>query len=68
LTWGYRGSGPTALALLLDRLLDDINAPAVRDLLEGKPSPGLLELIQCTPRDEGGVFTQDQLLAARGEV
>ncbi|WP_248965958.1 hypothetical protein [Sphaerisporangium perillae] len=32
LTWGYRGTGPTRLAILLGRLLDDINAPAVRSL------------------------------------
>jgi hypothetical protein len=28
LTWGYSGSGPQTLALLLHRLLNDINAPA----------------------------------------
>lgn len=65
LTWGYRGNGPTILAVLLNRLLDDINAPAVRSVREESPNRGLLRLTQETPQDEGGVFTREQLLAVR---
>lgn len=68
LTWGYRGNGPTTLAKLLNRLLDDINAPAVFSLREDGPvPPGLLSLIQRTPQDEDAVFTRTQLITARGD-
>ncbi|GAA2455777.1 hypothetical protein GCM10010191_88790 [Actinomadura vinacea] len=65
LTWGYRGNGPTTLAMLLNRLLEDINAPAVRSLREEQPNPGLLRMAERVPQDEGGVFTRDQLISAR---
>ncbi|MEU7942384.1 helix-turn-helix transcriptional regulator [Microbispora bryophytorum] len=65
LTWGYRGGGPTTLAILLSHLLDDINAPAVRSHREGPPPAGLLKLIQGT---EGGIFTRDQLQAACDDI
>lgn len=61
LTWGYRGGGPTRLAILLSRLLEDINAPAVRSLLNSSPPPGLLKLIRNT---KDGTLTRKQLLAA----
>ncbi len=60
--WGYSGSGPTTLAALLDRLLDDITAPAPshryrRDIpagllgvtgAAGKPAPSSPEP-SCSP-------------------
>ncbi|MGH3818744.1 MAG: hypothetical protein ACRDRE_13495 [Pseudonocardiaceae bacterium] len=51
------------MALLISRLLDDINAPGV-DSATGAPA-GLEELTQTTwPR--GTVLTRAQLKAARG--
>jgi hypothetical protein len=41
LSWGYNGSGPVALAILLGLLLDDINAAAPRGYRYPQ-SPGLL--------------------------
>lgn len=62
LTWGYRGSGPRALAALLDRLLDDITgAPVAYE----KGPAGLESLIQETPRDATTTYSRAQLLAAR---
>lgn len=62
LSWGYPGSGPGSLALLISRLLDDINAPGA-DNATGAPA-GLEELTQrkwpC-----GTVFSRAQLEAAR---
>jgi hypothetical protein len=40
LSWGYNGSGPVALAILLGLLLDDINAAAPRSYRYPQ-SPGL---------------------------
>lgn len=40
--FGYDGTGPRILAVLLDRLLDDINAPAPTSLAGATPNPGLL--------------------------
>jgi hypothetical protein len=62
LNWGYPGSGPGSLALLIHRLLDDINARGADDAT-GAPA-GLEELTQFDwPR--GTVFTRAQLEAAR---
>jgi hypothetical protein len=66
LSWGYGGGGPAALANLLDKLLDDITAPAVRDY--GKPPAGLRRLIQSTLQDDDPIrYTRNQLLAARAD-
>lgn len=63
LNWGYPGgSGPGSLALLIYRLLDDINARGA-DNATGAPA-GLEKLTQIDwPR--GTVFTRAQLEAAR---
>jgi hypothetical protein len=63
LRWGSRGAGPLALASLLDRLLDDITSPPVSGC--GNPPPGLLSLIQATPREGTTTYNRAQLLAAR---
>jgi len=62
LSWGYGGSGPGSLALLIHRLLDDITAPAA-DHVNGA-AEGLEKLTQ---RDwpAGTVLTRVQLEAAR---
>ncbi|MEV2236940.1 hypothetical protein [Micromonospora sp. NPDC049891] len=60
--WGYPGFGPGCLALLIDRLLDDINARAA-DSANGAPV-GLQRLTRITmPR--GTVLTREQLESAR---
>lgn len=60
--WGYPGFGPSCLALLIDRLLDDINAQAA-DSATGAPD-GLRRLTRITmPR--GTVLTRRQLESAR---
>jgi hypothetical protein len=60
---GYSGGGPDALAILLDRLLDDItSSPVARS---GTPPAGLLSLIEGTAQDGTTLYTRDQLLAAR---
>jgi hypothetical protein len=62
LSWGYSGSGPGALALLVDALLDDINAKAPAGI-DGAPA-GLEELFtRKLPKDT--VLTRAQLEAAR---
>jgi hypothetical protein len=63
LSWGYGGSGPHALAVLLDRLLDDITSPPVTR--NANPPDGLFELIRATPQDDVTTYTRAQLLAAR---
>ncbi|MGH3945416.1 MAG: hypothetical protein ACRDSI_10280 [Pseudonocardiaceae bacterium] len=62
LNWGYPGSGPGSLALLIYRLLDDINARGA-DHATGA-SAGLEELTQID-WPPGTVFTRAQLEAAR---
>ncbi len=62
LSWGYPGSGPGSSALLILRLLNDINARGADDVA-GAPD-GLENLTQIDwPR--GTVFTRAQLEAAR---
>lgn len=67
ISWGYSGSGPLTLAILLDRLLNDINAAATSWFGGEDPEApaGLLYLTEHAPQDEASVFTRDQLLAAR---
>ncbi|EMD24782.1 hypothetical protein [Amycolatopsis azurea] len=62
INWGYGGSGPGSLALLIHRLLDDITAPAA-DTIIGAPD-GLDELTQLAwPLEQ--VLTRETLEAAR---
>lgn len=67
LSWGYGGSGPTALAYLIHLLLDDVTAVAPhRGPTNDTSLPnGLWELIKTTPQAEGTTYTRAQLLAAR---
>lgn len=60
LNWGYGGSGPYTLALLLEQLMRDITTPAL-DHLTVEPNPGLLELTCTAPRNEVTAFTRTQL-------
>jgi hypothetical protein len=62
LSWGYDGSGPGALALLIDHLLDDITSLGPADV-NGAP-PGL-ERLTATRLRAGTVLSRDDLLAAR---
>jgi hypothetical protein len=62
LSWGYPGSGPGSLALLISRLLDDINAPGA-DNATGAPA-GLEKLTQ-TKWPRGTVLTRAQREVAR---
>ncbi|MET7605886.1 hypothetical protein ABZS96_25905 [Streptomyces avermitilis] len=62
--FGYSGNGCQTLARLVDVLLDDISAPAVRP--EDPPAPrGLFELLRNTPTSTTTTYTRSQLLAAR---
>ncbi|NBH10917.1 hypothetical protein [Amycolatopsis sp. SID8362] len=62
INWGYGGSGPGSLALLIDRLLDDISAPAA-DNTDGAPD-GLDRLTELQwPQEQ--VLTREMLEAAR---
>jgi hypothetical protein len=63
LSWRYSGSGPHALASLLDGLLDDITWPPVTG--NETPPDGLFELIEATPQDETTTYKRAQLIAAR---
>lgn len=63
LSWGYSGGGPHALAMLLDRLLDDITSPPVSTY--GDPPSGLESLIEATPQEGTTTYNRAQLLAAR---
>ncbi len=62
LSWGYPGSGPGSLALLISRLLDNVTARGA-DNATGAPD-GLEELTQID-WPPGTVFTRAQLEAAR---
>lgn len=68
LSWGYGGTGPMTLACLVDRLLDDINAPGAEPSgRDSRPAPeGLLRLLR-TDHPHGTVLTRERLLAARTE-
>ncbi len=60
--WGYGGSGPGTLALLIHRLLDDINAPAANNIAG---APATLEEFTQIDWPEGAVFLREQLEAGR---
>ncbi len=62
LSWGYPGGGPSALALLIHRLLDDITAPPVE--YPGDAPGGLDELTE-RPWPCGTVLPRPLLEAAR---
>ncbi|WP_068896490.1 hypothetical protein [Planomonospora sphaerica] len=62
LSWGYRGSGASALALLADRLLADVNALAPEG---GEAAPPGLEELMATGWPRGTVLTRGLLEAAR---
>ncbi|SNT61928.1 hypothetical protein SAMN05216276_108621 [Streptosporangium subroseum] len=66
INWGYRGSGPHALAGLLNLLLDDINA-AAPSTLDTHILPGLLGLAM-TKWPSGTVLSRDDLIAARDHI
>lgn len=61
LKWGYSGGGPAALAVLIERLLDDITAPGAAP---SQAAAGLRELTS-TEWPAGTVLTREQLEAAR---
>jgi predicted DNA-binding transcriptional regulator AlpA len=63
-SWGYSGSGPHTLAELLDRLLDDINAPAPA-INSSRPIPVGLLAGTTGGWETGAVLTRAELLAAR---
>ena len=62
LSWGYPGNGPGSLALLISRLLDDINAPGADD---ATGAPVGLEKLTQTKWPRGTVLTRAQLEDAR---
>jgi hypothetical protein len=59
ISYVYSGSGPDALAILLDRLMDDINAPAPARR-DSDPAEGLIELTE-TDWPVGTMITRTQL-------
>lgn len=61
-SWGYTGSGPGTLALLIDTLLTDITAPAPDDI---NGAPESLELLTQRRLPRSTVLTREQLEAAR---
>ncbi|SCL21339.1 hypothetical protein [Micromonospora aurantiaca (nom. illeg.)] len=62
ISWGYPGSGPGSLALLVDVLLDDINAQAPADI---NGAPEGLEALLSRKLPDRTVLTRAQLEAAR---
>ncbi|MGW2103716.1 hypothetical protein ACWCPX_39840 [Streptomyces olivaceoviridis] len=62
--YGYAGNGCHALARLVDVLLEDISAPAVRPDAPHAPRR-LFELLRNTPTDTTTTYTRAQLLSAR---
>lgn len=64
LSWGYGGSGPSTLAELAEKLLDDITAPAAGSDAHIEVSPGLLALTQHN-WPMGTALTRAQLETAR---
>ncbi|WP_433553402.1 hypothetical protein ACQP08_09205 [Micromonospora zamorensis] len=62
ISWGYGGSGPGSLALLVDALLDDINAQAPADI---NGAPEGLEALLSRKLPDRTVLTRVQLEAAR---
>lgn len=66
LSWGYNGSGPRTLAILLDRLMNDIAAFAVYHD-GGLPPAGLLKLTTRASQTETTTYTRRQLTHARSQ-
>jgi hypothetical protein len=62
INWGYAGSGPGTLALVVSALLDDITAKAPGDINDGPPG---LEALFSRSLPDGTVLTRRQLEAAR---
>jgi hypothetical protein len=62
LAWGYGGSGPYTLAILIERLLDEIISPGVNSF-DPPPRPGLMRLIANTHGTT--TYTRAQLEKAR---
>jgi hypothetical protein len=62
INWGYTGSGPGALALLIAALLDDITAKAPADI---NGAPAGLEKLASTKLPAGTVLSRRDLEAAR---
>ncbi|RNG38004.1 hypothetical protein EEJ42_02160 [Streptomyces botrytidirepellens] len=62
--WGCSGTGCHTLAQLVDRLLDDICAPAMEQQAL-QPPRGLLDLLRDTPRAGSTTYTRARLIAAR---
>jgi hypothetical protein len=62
ISWGYPGSGPGSLALLVNALLDDITAQAPADI---NGAPPQLEKVLQKKWPAGTVLTREQLLGAR---
>ncbi|WP_328512931.1 hypothetical protein OHB25_58960 [Streptomyces mirabilis] len=61
--FGYSGNGCLTLARLVDVLLEDISAPAVRPD-DPEARRGLSDLLRRTPTDGTTAYTREQLLAA----
>jgi len=59
--WGYSGTGPSMLAALVDRLLDDISSPATFDV----DGPAGLDELFAIKHPDGTVFTRAELVRAR---
>ena len=62
ISWGYGGSGPGSLALLVNALLDDINAQAPAEI---NGAPEGLEALLSRKLPDRTVLTRAQLEAAR---
>lgn len=65
--WGYPGTGPKVLAVLLERLLADITAaaPFIEEMSDGEPPEGLLAVTE-RPWPNGIVLSRADLQAALG--
>lgn len=63
ISYGYRGTGPSNLAILIERLLDDITAPAARASWGRQERAGLLAGFAGKWK-RGDILTRTQLLAA----
>jgi hypothetical protein len=63
-SWGYIGTGPRLLAMLIQRLLGDITARAPT-VAPGVRAAGGLEDLTVQPWPRGTVFTRQQLVDAR---
>lgn len=63
LSFGYVGTGPATLAVMIGRLLDDIQAPAVGSRSNLEPSSGLEKIAQA--EHEHTVLSRAELETAR---